>query len=131
MESLLFHLSQKASKRHREVALRVRTLTLTIRYAGFQTYTRSRTMPEPVHLDTDIFTVFLKLFREHRDPARNVRLLGVGLSGLSHGPQQLDLLQAERRDKMEKLTEAADRLRDKFGFGSIQFGGSLRKEQPH
>ena len=131
MESLLCHLSQKASKRLREVALRVRTLTLTIRYAGFQTYTRSRTMPEPVHLDTDIFAVFLKLFREHRDPAQNVRLLGVGLSGLSHGPEQLDLLQAERRDKMEKLTEAADRLRDKFGFASVQFGGSLRKDQPH
>ena len=131
MESLLCHLSQKASKRLREVALRVRTLTLTIRYAGFETYTRSRTMPEPVHLDTDIFAVFLKLFREHRDPARDVRLLGVGLSGLSHGPEQLDLLQAERRDKMEKLTEAADRLRDKFGFGSVQFGGSLRKDQPH
>src|SRR5271166_3413521 len=88
MESLLCHLSQKASKRLREVALRVRTLTLTIRYAGFQTYTRSRTMPEPVHLDTDIFAVFLKLFREHRDPAQNVRLLGVGLSGLSHGPER-------------------------------------------
>jgi DNA polymerase-4 len=130
MESLLSHLSQKACKRLREAGLSVRTLTLTIRYAGFETYTRSRTMPEPVHLDTDIFAVFLKLFREHRDAKRNVRLLGVGLSGLSHGPEQLDLLQHERRDRMEKLTQATDKLRDKFGFGSVQFGGSLRKDEP-
>jgi DNA polymerase IV len=130
MESLLSHLSQKACKRLREAGLSVRTLTLTIRYAGFETYTRSRTTPEPVHLDTDIFSVFLKLFREHRDTKRKVRLLGVGLSGFSHGGEQLDLLQHERREKMEKLTQAADKLRDKFGFGSVQFGGSLRKDEP-
>jgi DNA polymerase-4 len=131
MESLLSHLSQKACKRLREAGLSVRTLTLTIRYAGFETYTRSRTMPEPVHLDSDIFAVFLSLFREHRDPARKVRLLGVALSSLSHGGEQLDLLESARRDKLEKLTQATDKLRDKFGFDSVQFGGSLRKDEPH
>jgi DNA polymerase IV len=131
MESLLSHLSQKACKRLREAGLSVRTLTLTIRYAGFETYTRSRTMPEPVHLDGDIFAVFLSLFREHRDPARKVRLLGVALSSLSHGGEQLDLLESARREKLEKLTQATDKLRDKFGFGSVQFGGSLRKDEPH
>ena len=128
MESLLSHLSQKASKRLREAGLSSRTLTLTIRYAGFQTYTRSHTVPEPMRLDADIFAIFLELFREHRDPKRKVRLLGVALSGLSHGAEQLDLLEADRREKLEKLTKAADQLRDKFGFGSVQFGGSLRRD---
>ena len=128
MESLLSHLSQKASKRLREAGLSSRTLTLTIRYAGFQTYTRSRTVEEPVRLDADIFAIFLELFREHRDPERKVRLLGVALSGLSHGAEQLDLLEADRREKLERLTKAADQLRDKFGFGSVQFGGSLRRD---
>jgi DNA polymerase IV len=128
MESMLSHLSQKACKRLREAGLRSRTLTLTIRYAGFQTYTRSKTVPEPVRLDADVFAVFLELFREHRDSKRKVRLLGVALSALSHGAEQLDLLEADRRDKLKKLTEATDRLRDKFGFGSVQFGGSLRRD---
>ena len=128
MESLLSHLSQKASKRLREAGLSSRTLTLTIRYAGFQTYTRSHTVPEPMRLDADIFAIFLELFREHRDPKRKVRLLGVALSGLSHGAEQLDLLEADRREKLAKLTKAADQLRDKFGFGSVQFGGSLRRD---
>jgi len=130
MESMLSHLSQKACKRLREAGLSSRTLTLTIRYAGFQTYTRSKTVPDPARLDADVFAVFLELFREHRDPKRKVRLLGVALSALSHGAEQLDLLQADRRDKLKKLTEATDRLRDKFGFGSVQFGGSLRREDP-
>ena len=128
MESMLSHLSQKACKRLREAGLSSRTLTLTIRYAGFQTYTRSKTVPQPVRLDADVFAVFLELFREHRDTKRKVRLLGVALSALSHGAEQLDLLEADRRDKLKKLTEATDRLRDKFGFGSVQFGASLRRD---
>ena len=57
-----------------------------------------------------------------------MRLLGVSLSGLTHGNEQLDLLDAERRAKLEKLTSAADRLRDRFGFGKLQFGGSLSRD---
>jgi len=128
MESLLSHLSQKACKRLREAGLFARTLTLTIRYAGFQTYTRSKTVQEPVHLDTDIHAIFLDLFRAHRDAKRKVRLLGVALSGLCHGAKQLDLLEADRREKLDRLTKAADQVRDKFGFDSLQFGGSLRRD---
>jgi DNA polymerase IV len=121
----LSHLSQKACKRLRESGLTARTLTLTIRYAGFDTYTRSKTLPEPTLLDGDIFAVFQKLFRQHRDVKRKIRLLGVSLGGFSHGLQQLDLLEAARRGKLEKLTRAADNLRDRFGFDSVKFGGSL------
>jgi DNA polymerase-4 len=127
MTAMLSHLSQKACKRLREAGLSTRTLTLTIRYAGFDTYTRSRTLPEPTQLDADISSAFLQLFQQHRNRQRQVRLLGVSLSHFSHGSEQLDLLDAERRVKLEKLTQATDRLRDRFGFGAVRFGGSLRK----
>jgi len=130
LAALLSHLSQKACKRLREAGLAARTLTLTIRYAGFETHTRSKTLAEATRLDSDIFAVFQELFRTHRDVKRKVRLLGVSLSGFTHGNEQLDLLEAERRAKLEKLTGAADRLRDRFGFGKVQFGGSLRRDDP-
>jgi DNA polymerase IV len=126
LSAMLSHLSQKACKRLREAGLATRTLTLTIRYTGFDTYTRSKTLREPTQLDADIFAVFQKLFREHRNERRKIRLLGVSLGGLTHGAEQLDLLSAERRAKLEKLTRATDNLRDRFGFDSVQFGGSLR-----
>jgi DNA polymerase-4 len=112
----------------REAGLAARTLTLTIRYAGFDTHTRAKSLSEPTRLDADIFAVFQTLFREHRDMRRKIRLLGVALSGFTHGSQQLDLLDAERREKLEKLTRATDHLRDRFGFGKVQFGGSLRAD---
>jgi len=128
LHALLSHLSQKACKRLREAGLATRTLTLTIRYAGFDTHTRAKTLAEPTRLDADIFRVFQKLFAEHRDMKRKIRLLGVGLSGLTHGGEQLDLLEADRRERLEKLTRATDKLRDRFGFGKVQFGGSLRAD---
>ena len=128
LESMLSHLSQKACKRLREAGLSSRTLTLTIRYAGFDTYTRSKTLPETIQFDADAFAAFLSLFREHRNPQRKVRLLGVAFSGLTHGNEQLDLLDPSRRAKLDKLSRAADSLRDRFGFDKVQFGGSLRRE---
>jgi DNA polymerase-4 len=125
LTAMLSHLSQKACKRLREASLATRTLTLTIRYKGFDTYTRSKTLAAPTSLDSDIFAVFQDLLRAHRNVKRKVRLLGVSLAGFSHGEQQLSLLDAARRAKLEKLTRAADGLRDRFGFDSVQFGGSL------
>src|SRR5437867_7001869 len=47
LDSMLSHLSQKACKRLRESGLAAQTLTLTIRYAGFDTYSRAKTLAEP------------------------------------------------------------------------------------
>jgi DNA polymerase-4 len=125
LTAVLSHLSQKACKRLREAGLATSTLTLTIRYAGFDTHTRSKSLGESTALDAGINAVFQELFQKHRDQSRKVRLLGVSLSNFSHGGEQLDLLQAERREKLQKLTQATDRLRDRFGFSKVQFGGSL------
>lgn len=126
LTSMLSHLCQKAAKRLREAGLETRRLTLTIRYAGFQTITRSKTLPEPTDLDAVILRTIKQLFNEHWDAARKVRLLGIGLSSFTHGARQLDLIDTQRREKLERLTRATDRLRDRFGFSKIQFGGSLQ-----
>jgi DNA polymerase IV len=127
LTAVLSHLSQKACKRLREAGLATRTLTLTIRYQGFDTHTRSKTLAESTCLDSGINSVFQELFRQHRDRRRKVRLLGVSLSGFTHGGEQLDLLHAEQREKLQKVTQATDRLRDRFGFNKVQFGSSLRR----
>jgi DNA polymerase IV len=120
-------LAQKAMKRLRDAGLSTSTVTLTIRYAGFETITRAQSLREPTHLDPIVFQVVQRLFERHWDRTRKVRLLGVALSSFTHGGEQLDLLERERREKMEKLARATDRLRDRFGFSKIQFGGSLEK----
>ncbi len=127
LDATLSHLTQKAMKRLREAGLSTLTVSVTIRYAGFQTITRARTLREPTHLDPIVFETVKKLFDRHWDRRGKVRLVGVALSSFTHGGEQLDLLDAKRREKLERLAQATDALRDRFGFSKIQFGGSMTK----
>jgi DNA polymerase-4 len=127
LDATLSLLSQKAMKRLREASLSTQVVTVTIRYAGFETITRAHTLREPTHLDPIVFETVKKLFERHCDRTRKVRLLGVALSSFTHGGEQLDLLDASRREKQERLAQATDALRDRFGFSKIQFGGSVTK----
>jgi len=127
MDATLSLLTQKAMKRLREAGLSASTISVTIRYAGFQTITRARTLREPTHLDPIVFETVNQLFERNWDRARKVRLLGVALTSFTHGGEQLDLLDASRREKLERLAQATDALRDRFGFSKIQFGGSMTK----
>jgi DNA polymerase-4 len=126
--AMLGHLAEKAAKRLRDHGLYARTLTLTIRYASFRTITRARTLAQPTDLDAVILRTLRELFAAHGDRRQKIRLLGVALSEFTHAAQQLDLLEADRRERAEKLARAADRLRDKFGFDKLRRGGSLRTD---
>ena len=125
LDATLSLLCQKAMKRLREAGLSTTTVTVTIRYSGFETITRAHTLREPTHLDPVVLDVVKRLFERHCDRNRKVRLLGVALSSFTHGGEQLDLLDASRREKLERLAKATDALRDRFGFSKIQFGGSM------
>lgn len=125
LHSTLSLLCQKAAKRLRDAGLHARTITLTLRYADFRTITRSETLAEPSDLDTVFLEVARSVFRKEWDGAAKLRLLGVALSSFSAGTAQFDLLDAGRRQRLERLAQTADRLRDRFGFEKLQLGGSL------
>jgi DNA polymerase-4 len=128
LHATLSHLCQKSMKRLRDASLDASTVTLTLRYQGFETITRSHTLREPTHLDPIVFDVVLQLFERNWDRSRKVRLLGVGLSSFTHGGEQLDLLDGARREKLERIARTADKLRDRFGFSKLQFGGSMKRD---
>jgi DNA polymerase IV len=126
LESTLSYLCQKASKRVRDAGLYARTVTLTLRYADFKTISRSHTLAEPSDLDAVFLKTVGELFLRAWDGTASLRLVGVELSRFSAGASgQLDLLDPGRREKLERLARATDRLRDKFGFSKVQLGGSL------
>jgi DNA polymerase-4 len=130
MAAMLSHLCQKAAKRLRDAGLLARTITVTIRYASFHTVTHGKTLPEPTSFDATILATSKQLFEQHWDRGRKVRLVGVELASLEAAAaagRQLDLLDPQRREKLEQLSKAADKLRDRFGFSKVQFGGSLKE----
>ena len=125
LETTLSYLCQKAVKRMRDTGLHARTVTLTLRFASFITITRSETLNEPSDLDSVFLQSIRNMFARTWDGKSDLRLVGVALTAFSGGPQQFDLLEPDRREKLERLAQATDRLRDKFGFSKLQYGGSL------
>jgi DNA polymerase-4 len=125
LESTISYLCQKAAKRLRDAGLHARTVTLTLRYADFTTITRSRTLQEPSDLDAVFFKTLHDLFTASWNGQTMLRLVGVHLTSFSAGAAQLDLLDSASREKLERLARATDKLRDRFGFSKLQFGGSL------
>jgi DNA polymerase-4 len=124
LESTLSLLCQRAAKHLRDSGLYTRTVSLTLRSADFKTITRSKTLPESTDLDSVILATIRALFACSWE-GKKLRLVGVELSSFSSSSGQLELLDAGRREKLERLARAADRLRDRFGFSKIQLGGSL------
>jgi DNA polymerase-4 len=130
LESTLSRLCQKAAKRLRDAGLRARTVSLTLRYSDFKTISRSHTLTEPSDIDEAFLRTIRDLFAHTWNGISMLRLVGVELAVFSAAAEQLDLLDPGRREKLERLTRAADRLRDRFGFSKVQFGGSLTNRDP-
>jgi DNA polymerase-4 len=70
--------------------MRARTITVKLRFADFHTVSRSRTLPAPVRDARDIARAAEALLRQIERLDR-VRLLGLGVSGLTDHPEPVQL----------------------------------------
>jgi len=130
LERTLSYLSQLVARRLRDHQLFARTIGLKLRYASFRTLTRDVTLEEPTHLDSVIFENVLRLFENNWNRKQKIRLLGVHASNLARGVFQPQLLDAPQKEKLERIMQTTDKLRERFGFESIQFARSLDPGQP-
>ncbi|MBR1552622.1 MAG: DNA polymerase IV [Schwartzia sp.] len=112
-ERVLLTLSEEVGWRLRREGLAAHTVTLKIRFAPFDTYTRQQTFPEPVSYDEDIFEAARSLFRAFPvPPGAGIRLLGVSAGNLSMGGE-VSLF--DDHEKKDRLYDAIDKLKGRFG----------------
>ena len=134
LEATLVRLSELVGRRLREQQLHARTIQLKLRYADFSTITRAHSPASSTQLDTEIFQEIRTLFRENWKRGAKVRLLGVHVSSLETSEGQMELIDSGQHQRWKQATEAADRLRDKFGDSAISLARSLRgqyRERTH
>ncbi len=105
-----------------------RTATIKIRLSNFETHTRQKHLDEPTDSDRAIFREAWNLFETSGYAQRTIRLIGIGMSGLSDARRQGGLFEDStgNSDRERKLFEAVDRIRERHGSRSIALGG-LRK----
>jgi DNA polymerase-4 len=121
----LFAIVERCGYRLRTLGLAARTAALTVGYSDNMTHSgRSRISP-PTFDDGPLFAATRLLF--HRVAVRRVRVryLALAFSDLSGAGAQLQLLPDRGRDLREKsLTQAMDRIRDRFGVKAIGRGAA-------
>jgi DNA polymerase-4 len=110
-------------------------VTLKIRFRGFKTHTRSRTLATPTAADMQIFQQAWELYQAEQWSNKPVRLIGLGISGWEKGvapaAEQGELFSEpdpEPDQKQDLLYETLDAVSEKFGRKSVRLGVRHRKE---
>lgn len=125
LKALLRYLCEQVGAELRNQNRQARRVTLKLRYADFDTVTRSSTSAEATSSDDVIFARAQELLRRTLTQRRElVRLIGVEVSALTTYGRQLRLFEPSSR-RLEYLDRAIDRIRKKYGFTSIQTGCTM------
>jgi DNA polymerase-4 len=125
LQAVLRYLCERVGAELRQEGKHARTVTLKLRYADFETITRRISSKEAIDADEVIFAGAVGLLEQALDRKRKlVRLIGVGVSNLISYGKQLNLLDS-RQQRLSHLDKAIDRIRNKYGFTSIQTGRTL------
>jgi len=123
----LLQLSEMVGRRARRYNVWGKTVTLSIRYADFDTWVgKQETLPHHINQSEDIYLSAVAIL-DSLVLMQPVRLLGVRLSNLRYASNQLPLFPEER--KKAQLVEAMDDVNDRYGDFSVTFGSLLDGEK--
>ena len=123
VKMILYVLADSVARRLREQGLKGRTIHISVRDNSLFSFTRQKSLLSYTNLTGEIAGETLSLFREHYQWKRPVRSIGISVSDLEAGTicSQTGLFCDEvKREKMERLDNAVDRLKARFGTFAVQ-----------
>jgi DNA polymerase IV len=126
LRKTLLSLSDQVAARLRKNDVHARTVHLKLRWQDFTTVTRQTTLAQPTQLGDEIFHAVEHLWRATWRKGDLVRLLGVGVTGLSDGLQIGLFEEAEREDRL-KLARTIDQLRAQYGNDVVKRASLTRR----
>ncbi|MDW7739333.1 MAG: DNA polymerase IV [Bacillota bacterium] len=131
MLSVIYELSEGVGFRLRATGLTARTVSIKLRYQDFRTITRSKTLPETIYSDSDIYQTAGDLFNNNcgKPPWR---LIGVQVSGFEEGSQISLFNKLPNKEKEKDLMLTKDHLKRKYGSDIVFQGKRLvqKKDKP-
>ena len=129
LHDVLRELAAEVARTARRESLAGTVVTLKIRFAGFETYTRQNALPASTNDERIMLKTAWSLFNNGNLPNKPIRLIGVGISGWAKPEAaQPDLFEpAEQQAHDQKILEAIDTVTKKFGKPMLGVGISRKK----
>lgn len=119
VERTLLNLTEQVAALLRHKGFAGATVTVKLRWEGFETVTRQRTLQSPVNTVEKIWPVARELLRTADRPQLRVRLVGVTLSALDRAASgQADMFVPDTGADT-RVAEAVDALVERFGSGTV------------
>lgn len=131
LQDCLAELVDQVARRLRGDDLKGRTIEIKVRFADFQTITRSYTLREGTNITSELWdaakTLFAQKVTSQHPP---IRLLGFGVHGIgpATGARQQDLFEEVNRERQQQLDQVADQIVAKFGTKSLRRGRNSNKQ---
>jgi DNA polymerase-4 len=126
IEAYLLMLSEMVGRRARRYGYMGKKVSLVIRYTDFETFLKQTTLSDITNDTHAIFQAALKIINAIRLKDK-IRLLGVSLSSLIKDPDQIPLIEEERRRKY--ILQAIDYINDKYGDFKITWGSYIQQRR--
>ena len=124
LDGTLLWIAESVASRLRRHGLAAGGVQLKLRYEGFETLTRQTHLSHPTTDGQLILDAARRLLDKTLEPGRAVRLIGITGISLANA-QQLTLF--EDGPRVQRLAEATDAVRDKFGDKAITRARLLRE----
>lgn len=122
----LLQLSEMVGRRARRYGVHGKTVTLTVRYADFTTFSRQESQGGYINRSDEICRAAVAIL-DSIELVQPVRLLGVRISSLRHQGEQLPLFDSERKKAL--ATCVMDNVNNRYGDFTVTFGSLLDGEE--
>ena len=131
LEQTLRTQAGQVAARLRKKGLSASTVKVKIRWPDFTTPTRQLTLAQPTDRDEELADAAVRLLDQVWQAPQAVRLLGMGVSGLSAQPRQLTLWDARpaHPEREQRLRAALSAVESRFGPNLLRRASELDDER--
>ncbi len=129
-KKVFLSLAETVGKRLRRDDVRIGVVAISIRFYDLSYISHQCVLGSPTNITKEVYEVACRLFDEIWD-GTPIRHLGVHTGRVVKGDigRQLTLFDDTDYEKLEKLDQAIDHIREKFGADSIQRASFLKQEK--
>ena len=132
VETMVLTLAEKVTYRMRALGLAGRTAHLSIRNSDLSHNSHSITSKTAIDNASDFANMCMQIFDTFWKSSApySIRSVRISLSNLVnvHDTQQIDLFEFEKKEKLRKLNESLDKIRDKYGYYAVRRAKTIERD---
>ncbi len=132
VEIMVLTLAEKVTYRMRQLGLKGRTARLSIRNSDLTHSSHSITSTKAIDNANDFAKMCMNIFDTYwkNSAPYSIRSVRVSLSNLekTNKSTQINLFDYQKDEKLRKLNESLDKIRDKYGYYSVRRAKTIKRD---